>query len=70
MWIYKGKELYAVNKYQNDISYMIAIDSLEKEVKEILLSNDLSQDIIDRVNELERAIKDIKRDRELNKGRK
>lgn len=59
-----------MNKYQNDISYMIAIDSLEREVKEILLSNDLSQDIIDRVNELERAIKDIKRDRELNKGRK
>lgn len=59
-----------MNKYQNDISYMIAIDSLEKEVKEVLLSNDLSQDTIDRVNELERAIKDIKRNRELNKGRK
>ena len=59
-----------MNKYQNDINYMIAIDSLEKEVKEVLLSNDLSQDIIDRVNELERAIKDIKRNRELNKGRK
>lgn len=59
-----------MNKYQNDISYMIAIDSLEKEVKEILLSNELTQDVIDKVNELERAIKDIKRDRKLNKGRK
>lgn len=59
-----------MNKYQNDISYMIAIDSLEKEVKEILLSNELTQDVIDKVNELERTIKDIKRDRKLNKGRK
>lgn len=49
---------------------MIAIDSLEKEVKEILLSNELTQDVIDKVNELERTIKDIKRDRKLNKGRK
>ena len=59
-----------MNKYQNDISYMIAIDSLEKEVKEVLLSNELTQDVIDKVNELERAIKDIKRDRKLYKGRK
>ena len=59
-----------MNKYQNDISYMIAIDSLEKEVKEILLSNELTQDVIDKVNELERTIKDIKRNRKLNKGRK
>ena len=49
---------------------MIAIDSLEKEIKEVLLSNELTQDVIDKVNELERAIKDIKRDRKLNKGRK
>ena len=58
-----------MNKYQNDISYMIAIDSLEKEVKKILLSNELTQDVIDKVNELERTIKDIKRDRKLYKGR-
>lgn len=59
-----------MNKYENDINYMIAIDSLEKEIKEVLLSNELTQDVIDKVNELERAIKDIKRDRKLNKGRK